>query len=195
MDRRGLERNGPDWNGADRSGRERQSPYARHKDFKKKLYTGVKMLKIKEDIFVDERVNPQHTSFIINPKRKLNQPKKIGEMGKVPAGEKKYSLIIEKQVMVEGVGKYIEKGVCVKQTRVINWVTLSRYIRKRDKQCLKCGSKKGLQADHFHPLCYQWINWFFKTSKIQTLCKKCHSQMPSMGGARGKNWKKYVYLK
>ena len=61
--------------------------------------------------------------------------------------------------------------------RGMKWADMSEVVRKRDGNCLKCGSKENLQADHFHPLCYIFIDWFFRMSKIQTLCAKCHAPL------------------
>ena len=77
--------------------------------------------------------------------------------------------------------------------RGIRWNTLSEFVRNRDKKCLKCGSTKKLQADHFHPQCYMWIKQFFNHNKIQTLCKICHNRLPSMK-ERSKNWEDYCYI-
>ena len=150
------------------------------------------MLKIKQSLFFNEKVFwcDDFRQFIVK-KRKLNAPHKVGLGGRVPKGKDKYKLIIHKQVLVE----YAD-GSIRKETRALNWKTMSAYIRDRDGRCLKCGKNKGrLDADHFHPACYQWINWFFRTSKIQTLCKSCHDSMPKMNRGRMENWRDYVYLR
>ena len=138
------------------------------------------MIKIKQSLFFDEKVLwDENLSRFIPAKRKLNAPLKVGLGGSVPKGKDKYNLILHKRVLVE----YAD-GSVREETRALNWKTMSAYVRDRDGQCLKCGSKKDLQADHFHPACYQWINWFFRASKIQTLCNKCHKNMPSMKKGR-----------
>ena len=76
--------------------------------------------------------------------------------------------------------------------RGLAWPDLSLFIRKRDKKCLKCGSEKDLQADHFHPSCYIWKKQFFNHNKIQTLCKVCHNRLPSMKKRRD-NWESYCF--
>lgn len=78
--------------------------------------------------------------------------------------------------------------------RGIDWKDISEFVKKRDGQCLKCGNKKYLQADHFHPSCYIWIRAFFNPNKIQTLCRLCHSLLPTMK-IRKKNYKEFIYLK
>ena len=99
--------------------------------------------------------------------------KKINTQGKEISNSKKYKTM---------------------ERRGIRWPELSKYIRfQRDKKCLKCGRTKYLQADHFHPLCYRWKSYFFRASKIQTLCKVCHGSLPSMK-IRAKDWRKYVWL-
>ena len=148
------------------------------------------MLKISSELFFDERmVWNQSVGNFVPQKRKLNAPKKIGTGGKIPKGDDKYNLIIQKPVLVE-----YENGVVCKETRVINWKTMSRYIRERDKKCVKCGSTRNLEADHFHPCCYFYVNWFFRASKIQTLCSMCHVALPKMNQGRAENWKKYVWI-
>lgn len=142
------------------------------------------MIKIKEKILSEFK---KPGSFYIR-KRKLNAPIKINGGGRVPAGKDKYSLIIQKRILIE-----YDNGVIREKTwDHFDWPLMSRYIRERDGQCLKCGSKKKLSADHFRPECYQWINWFFRASAIQTLCEKCHLKLPSMK-TRSKNWKKYCF--
>lgn len=78
--------------------------------------------------------------------------------------------------------------------RGLKWDDISNFVRKRDKKCLKCGSQKKLQADHFHPQCYIWKNQFFNHNKIQTLCKVCHNRMPSMVTRKKEGWKKYCFF-
>ena len=145
------------------------------------------MLKIKHNIFFDEKLtwNKESGNYIVQ-KRKLNVGKKPN--GRIPEGEVKYQLIIQKQVLVE-----YDNSVVRKETRCLNWKTLSRFVRDRDKKCVKCGSTKELEADHFHPACYKWINWFFRANKVQTLCRKCHIKLPSMK-VRANNWQKYCWL-
>ena len=147
------------------------------------------MLKIKQELFFDERLTfNKKVGHFVPQKRKLNQGK--NPRGRVPKGNDKYQLIIQKPVLVE-----YKDGTIKKETRVLNWKTISRFVRDRDGQCLKCGRKNKLEADHFHPNSYKYINWFFRPSKIQTLCVQCHTSLPSMGGKRGKNWREYVWLK
>ena len=146
------------------------------------------MLSLKISQIHNEKVVYDKKVGQFNPaKRKFNAPKKIGVGGRVPAGNDRYRVIIQKNVMVD-----YENGIVRRETRAINWPTISRYIRDRDGKCLKCGATKNLQADHFHPFCYLWINWFFRVSKIQCLCYSCHVQMPSMI-KRAKNWRKFCY--
>ena len=76
--------------------------------------------------------------------------------------------------------------------RGLTWQDISRIVRDRDVECVKCGSVKDLQADHFHPQCYVWKKQFFNHHKIQTLCKICHNRLPSMK-VRKKDWKTYCY--
>lgn len=76
----------------------------------------------------------------------------------------------------------------------VKWLEMSAFVTNRDKQCLKCGSKRGLQADHFKPVCYIWVKQFFNPNKIQTLCKACHLKMPK-GKERWQNHEKFIYLK
>ena len=78
--------------------------------------------------------------------------------------------------------------------RKMYWKDLSKFVRERDKKCLKCGSINKLQADHFHPQCYIWKKQFFNPHKIQTLCKVCHNRLPSMK-ERSKIWREYCYRK
>ena len=150
------------------------------------------MLKIKLENFYDERlVWRERVGNEVPQKRKINAPLKWNakSIGRVPKGDDKYKLIIQKQVMVE-----YPDGTLRKETRCINWKTLSRHVRDRDKKCVKCGSERNLEADHFHPNCYMWINWFFRPNKIQTLCSMCHTDLPSMK-TRAENWKKYRWVK
>ena len=77
--------------------------------------------------------------------------------------------------------------------RGLSWKDLSEFVRKRDGKCVKCGSTKDLQGDHFHPQCYIWKKQFFNPHKIQTLCKVCHNRLPSMVKRKENGWKKYCY--
>lgn len=74
------------------------------------------------------------------------------------------------------------------------WDHVSRFVRLRDKKCVKCGSTRNLEADHFHPNCYLWTSFFMRPSKIQTLCKVCHNRLPSMK-KRACQWKNFVYYR
>ena len=125
-----------------------------------------------EEILTTEENMYSDFGFFVR-KRKCNQPKRWGSsrFGKVPEGEEKYKLIY--------------KG--------IKWIDISKEVRERDGKCVRCGSKKHLEADHFHPACYQWIKRFFRKSYIQTLCSDCHKNIPSMV-VRKENWIKYKFL-
>ena len=92
--------------------------------------------------------------------------------GRLKAGDLKY-----KKVKYRGMG----------------WPDVSKYVRNRDGKCLKCGSIKDLQGDHYHPMCYLYKRQFFNHNKIQTLCKICHNRMPSMVIRKKEGWKKYCY--
>ena len=151
----------------------------------------------KESLIIPEKLSYDEKSCRYIPnKRKLKRrfqksgPYRGKSSGKVPAGPDKYLLIIHRKVRFQ-----YKSGEERVETKAISWRTLSTHIKDRDKKCLKCGSTKHLEADHFHPLCYHWISWFMRPSKIQTLCKKCHALIPSMKNGRADNWKNYVYLK
>ena len=123
------------------------------------------------------------------PKRKLNAPFISGIGGRVPAGKARYSLIIQKQIYV-----LKSNGRIVRGTWAVSWPTMSNYMRYIDGKCLKCGSKKYLHADHFYPTCYIWIKPFFDPKMIQTLCKRCHNQMPNMKTRKKEGWQKFCYI-
>ena len=78
--------------------------------------------------------------------------------------------------------------------RGATWRDVSEYVRSRDGKCLQCGTKKHLQADHFHPQCYIWIKQFFNPNKIQTLCKECHQQLPSMTKRKELGYRNFMFL-
>ena len=147
------------------------------------------MMKIKEHLFFDERmVFSKSLGHFVPKKRRFNAPKKIGIGGRVPAGNDRYSLIIQKPVLVE-----YSDGYVAKETRVINWKTMSRYVRDRDGKCVKCGSVRQLEADHIRGNCYLWINWFFRAKWIQTLCAHCHVQLPTMKEREQQGWQKFCW--
>ena len=78
--------------------------------------------------------------------------------------------------------------------RDIEWPALSKEVKKRDGKCVKCGRTSHLEADHFHPLCYVYRSRFFRLSNIQTLCKLCHTALPSMKKRKEQGWKNFVWL-
>lgn len=94
-------------------------------------------------------------------------------------------------VLVEH-NKSLPKKDQICTTGRMTWDHVSRFVRIRDGKCLKCGSTRNLDADHFHPNCYLWVSFFMRPSKIQTLCKTCHLGLPTMK-KRASNWKDYVY--
>jgi len=49
----------------------------------------------------------------------------------------------------------------------------SRTVRKRDKKCLKCGSKQKLEAHHIYPKSIYPRMWLRVDNGV-TLCKKHH---------------------
>ena len=190
-DRKGI---GAEWRGADRIGPDGSGGEGNGKGKLRfggfNINKGGIVLTIKQKIFHDERmVWDKRAGHEVPTKRKFNAPKKLGVGGRVPAGNDRYKLIIQRPVMVD-----YGDGVIRKETRCLNWKTISRYVRDRDGKCLKCGRKDKLEADHFHPRCYLWINWFFRVSRIQTLCAQCHTCLPSMKD-RSKDWKKFCWLK
>lgn len=49
------------------------------------------------------------------------------------------------------------------------WKTFSIWIRNRDKQCVTCGKREGLQAGHF------WHNVLdFDEENINAQCERCN---------------------
>ncbi len=117
-------------------------------------------------------------NIIYRQKKQLSAPKTIDAAwwGRMPSGNKKYEQL-----------KY--KGVF--------WADLSKAIRK-GKSCKKCGTKRKLTCDHFHPMCYKWIKQFFNPRKIQILCADCHAKIPNGPAAKTQRWsadkwKKFVY--
>ena len=53
------------------------------------------------------------------------------------------------------------------------WKQLSRKIRKRDEQCLRCKSKNGLCADHIIPRSRR-PDLELEEFNLQTLCWQCN---------------------
>lgn len=63
------------------------------------------------------------------------------------------------------------KVVKIYHTKMWQW-TRAQILRRDKYKCIRCGSRKGLEVHHIHPL--ESGGAPFTQANLETLCRDCH---------------------